>query len=187
MLNNGSFGTGVTHLPHSSASVNFGHRDTDGDTIPDILDTPATLTGNAAGSDPNIGDFVFAGSISVNDFNNANPLNVGFSNSLADMTINTIASMSFILDGGVPTPFPAIDSIYDDYTESLGFSILGLSAGTHTIDVYGIDSVGNSSNVLHFEFTSTVPEPGSLLLAVIGMIGLAQLRRGGVWRFWQRT
>jgi hypothetical protein len=183
MLNNGSFSTGVTHLPHSSASVNFGHRDTDGDTIPDILDTGSILTGTALGSDSNNGDFVFAGSITVNDFNNANPLNIGFSNSLADMTINTIVGMAFSLDGSVPSPFAALDGFYDDYTEALGFSILGLSYGLHTIDVVGVDSVGNSSNMLHFEFNSlATPEPSSFLLAIAGLMGLINVRSRRVGR-----
>jgi hypothetical protein len=178
MLNNGSVGSGITYMPHWSSSVNFGHRDTDGDTIPDILDTPATLTGNAVGSDPVDGDFVFAGSISVNDYPNANPLNFGFSNSQARMTINTIVGMAYSLDGGAPTPFAPLDAAYDDYTESLGFSILGLPMGLHTIDVVGIDSVGNPSNMLHFEFNSQlVPEPGGVLLVLMGVVELLLVRR----------
>jgi hypothetical protein len=179
MRNNGNSSTGVTHMPHWSAAHNFGLFDSDSDTIPDILDTPATLTGSASGSNPMDGDFVFAGSISVNDYPNANPLNYGFSNSQANMTINTIADAAYSLDGGALISFAALDATYDDYTESLGFSILGLSQGLHTIDVVGIDSVGNWSNVLHFEFnTQLVPEPGTMLLAVMGMIALAALRRG---------
>lgn len=177
MLNNGNFGTGVTYPPHSSSSVNFGHRDTDGDNIPDILDTPPTLSGNDAGSDPNNGDFVFTGSVSVNDLLNQNPLNIGFSNSLAEMTINTIAGAAYSLDGGLPTPFLPNDGTHDDYTEGLGFSILGLSQGLHTIDIVGVDSVGNPSNLLSFQFTSLVPEPNVLLLAFLGMIGLTNVRR----------
>jgi hypothetical protein len=178
MLNNGDFGTGATYPPHSSSSVNFGHRDTDGDTIPDILDTPPTISGNAAGSDPDFGNFVFSGSISVNDLNNQNPLNVGFSNSLADMTINTIADAQYSLDGGAYVSFASLDATYDDYTESLGFSLLSLAQGLHTIEVRGIDSVGNPSNVLHFEFTSLIPEPSAMLLAFLGIIGLVSARRG---------
>jgi hypothetical protein len=180
MRNNGNFNTGVTHPPHSSSSVNFGHRDIDGDTIPDILDTPPTLTGNAAGSDAEYGNFVFTGSISVNDFNNQNPLSVGITNSLADMTINTIAGAAYSLDGGVPTPFPSNDGTHDDYTEGLGFSILGLPGGLHTINVFGIDSVGNPSNLLQFQFTSLVPEPSTMLLVLLGIIGLGNVRRGRV-------
>ncbi|MCA9231046.1 MAG: PEP-CTERM sorting domain-containing protein [Planctomycetales bacterium] len=177
MLNNGNFVTGIPYAPHPSASVNFGHRDTDNDTIPDILDTFPTLTGNDSSSNAATGNFVFSGSISVNDYNNSNPLNVGFSNSQSDMTINTIASMSYTLDGGLPVPFPAVDGTYDDYTELLSFTIPSLSAGNHTIDVIGTNSVGNSSNLLQFSFTSTVPEPSTLLLAVVGLASLLRCQR----------
>lgn len=185
MLNNGDHAvTGATYLPHWSAADNFGLRDSDGDTIPDILDTPAMLTGGDIGSDPVLGNFVFSGDISVNDYPNANPLNAGFSNSQARMTINTITSMAYSLDGGFPTPFPSLDAAYDDYEESLGFSIFGLPMGVHTIDVVGIDSVGNSSNVLHFEFNSQlVPEPGTALLAFISLIGTMNIHRGRSFRY----
>jgi MYXO-CTERM domain-containing protein len=183
MLNIGNFSTGVPHSPHSSSSVNFGHRDVDGDSIPDILDTFPTLTGSDAGSNPATGKFVFSGSISVNDYPNNNPLNFGFSNSRSDMTINTIAAMSYVLNSGSPIPFTAIDGAYDDYTELLGFSISGFPAGLHTIDVYGTNSVGNTSNLLQFTFTSLVPEPGSLLLAAMGLVGLVHLRRRHIREF----
>ncbi len=177
MVNIGNFSTGVPYSPHSSTSVNFGHRDSDGDTIPDILDTFPTLIGDDSLSNPAAGKFAFTGSISVNDYPNANPINIGFSNSRSDMTINTIASMAYVLDAGSPVPFPASDGAYDDYTEALSFSILDLAPGLHTIDVYGTNSVGNMSNVLQFTFTSLAPEPGSLLLAAIGALGLGRLRR----------
>jgi hypothetical protein len=123
------------------------------------------------------GDFVFNGSISVNLYNNANPLNVGFSNSLADMTINTIVGMAYSLDGGAPTPVAPLDSAYDDYIESLSFTLFGLQRGLHTIDIVGIDSVGNPSNMLHFDFHSQfVPEPSAMLLALVALLGSSQLR-----------
>jgi hypothetical protein len=175
MRNNGSFSSGVTYPPSPFASVQFGHRDTDSDTIPDILDTFPTLTENSAGSNPAAGDFVFSGQVSVNDINNQNPLDVGFSNSQSDMTINTIGDAFYVLDGGGPISFSPVDSIHDDYTESLSFTLAALAAGPHTIDIYGINSVDNQSNVLQFNFTSTAPEPSSLILLTAS--GLAILRR----------
>ena len=175
MLNNGNFGTGVAYPPSVFSSGMFGHQDTDLDTIPDILDTFPTLAGDAAGSDPLTGEFDFTGSLTVNDITNANPLNVGFSNSRSDMTINTIASASYVLDSGSAIPFGALDSTYDDYTESLGFTIPGLGLGPHTIDVYGTNSVGNQSNWLSFNFT-VVPEPGTLGVLVLVLTGIAAIR-----------
>jgi len=176
MLNNGNFGSGVAHPPSPFSSVVFGHRDTDLDNIPDILDTFPTLTGSDAGSNPVAGDFVFSGSISVNDIANLNPNEIGFSNSQNDMTINTIGSAYYVLDAGTPVAFTPGDGIHDDYTEALGFSLLGLSGGAHTIDVYGLNSVDNQSNVLNFNFVSgpivPIPEPSTLLLALFGALGL---------------
>jgi len=176
MLNNGNFGTGVPFSPSPFASVQFGHRDTDLDNIPDILDTSPTLTGSDAGSNPGTGDFVFGGSISVNDITNQNPLNMGFSNSQSDMTINTISNAYYVLDAGVPVSFNPGDGTHDDYTEALGFSLLGLPAGAHTIGVYGLNSVDNQSNVLNFNFVSSpinqIPEPSTLVLAALGLLGL---------------
>jgi hypothetical protein len=182
MLNNGSFSTSVSYLPHPSASVNFGHRDTDSDGIPDILDTPAFLTGNADASDSGAGNFVFNGDIFVDDYPNANPLNFGISNTQARMTINTIVAMEYSLDGGAPVLFDAVDGDYDDYAETLGFSLFGLPQGMHTIEIAGIDSVGNFANVLNFNFMSTfiaVPEPSALALTLVAVVGaiITQRRR----------
>ena len=176
MRNNGNFGTGVPFSPSVFSTAMFGHQDTDSDTIPDILDTFPTLTGNDSGSNPTTGEFAFSGSMNVNDINNQNPLNINFSNSQSDMTINTIASASYSLDGGLAVPFGATDGTYDDYTEALGFSIPGLSPGAHAIDVFGTNSVGNPSNTLNFNI-NVIPEPSTLVLALVGLVGLAVFGR----------
>jgi len=178
MLNNGNFFTGAPYPPSPWSSDMFGFRDTDADTIPDILDTFPTLTGSDAGSNPAAGLFDFSGSIAVNDITNQNILNFNFSNSGSDMTINTIASAFYELDGGAGVAFLPVDGIHDDYFESLAFSIAGLSAGLHSIDVYGFNSVGNRSNLLQFTINVTgaaiIPEPSAVLvwslLAALGIV-----------------
>jgi len=174
MLNNGNYNTHVAFSPSVPSSQMFGFRDTDADNIPDILDTPASLTGSNAGSNPNTGFFAFAGNIQVTQLANLDPLNVGFSNSQSAMTIDTIISACYRLDSGMPVSLPAGDGSYGGYDESLSFTIAGLPYGLHAIDVYGFNSVGNSSNTLHYSF-NVVPEPATLCL--LAMSGLAVIRR----------
>jgi MYXO-CTERM domain-containing protein len=182
MLNNGNFNTHVPFSPSVPSSQMFGFRDTDADGIPDILDTLPSLTGNNAGSNPLTGLFNFSGSLEVTQLTNQNPLNVGFSNSQSAMTIDTVSSAYYSLDGGLPALFPASDGTYDGYLESLGFSIPGLAFGPHTVDVYGLNNVGNQSNTLRFNFNVTagsdIPEPCTLALLGLGALGaLRSIRR----------
>ena len=172
MRNNGNFNTGQIFDPSVFASDQFGHRDTDGDLIPDILDTTPTLTGNDTGSSGS--DFVFDGSVVVDPIDNQNPLNINFSNSQIDMTINTIASAFYTLDGSGPIALSTLDGAFGDYTESLGFTLSGLAGGDHLIEVFSMNSVDNMSNVLTFNFTA-VPEPSGLV--VLAMMSGLWLRR----------
>ncbi|MEM7474570.1 MAG: PEP-CTERM sorting domain-containing protein [Planctomycetota bacterium] len=177
MRNNGNFNTHVEYAPSESASAMFGHRDTDGDTIPDILDTNPILNGFDMGSNTTTGEFVFSGTTTVNPMDNNNPLNVGFSNSQNSMTINTITQGYYTLNGGAPIAFGATDGSYGGYTENLGFNLTGLT-GDNTINVFTRNSVDNDSNMLSFSFSSSlaVPEPGSLLL-LLGVSGTLIRRR----------
>lgn len=181
MLNNGNYSTHVPYAPSPWSSDMFGFRDTDSDGVPDILDVPPILTGSDAGSNPATGLFSFLGSIEVDELTNQNPLNVGFSNSQSDMTIDTIFSAYYMLDAGAPVLFPAVDGTYDDYVESLAFTISGLSAGLHTIDVFGFNNVGNQSNTLNFSLNvsgTQVPEPSTFILAVVAALLLGAARFG---------
>jgi len=171
MLNNGNYNTGVPYPPSVPSSQMFGFRDTNANGIPDILDTPPSLTGSNSGSNSATGLFKFSGSVEVTQLSNQNPLSPGFSNSQIAMTIDTIASAFYVLDGGTPVPFSAVDGAYDGYVESLGFELSGLAPGHHTIDVYGVNNVGNASNTLNFAFDA-VPEPSTLLLLGIGALSL---------------
>ena len=177
MRNNGNFGTGEIFDPSVWASDQFGHRDSDMDSIPDILDTTPALTGNDAGSSGL--DFLFDGSVVVSPLDNENPLNINFSNSQSDMTINTIESAFYSLDGAGPIALSALDGEFGDYMEDLNFSLTGLSAGEHVIQVFTMNSVDNMSNVLTFNFTA-VPEPSSLVVLglMMGTVFMRRRRRG---------
>jgi hypothetical protein len=168
-----------TLIPSSFTLVQMGIRDSDGDDIPDILDVPPSLSGNADASDPTLGVFRFAGSAETVALPNLNPKNVGFSNSQTDMTINWIAGAQYMLDGQPWVDIPPVDGAYEGYTESIAVTLAGLSAGLHTIDVRAINSVDIPSTALRFQFESMpIPEPSSLVLAVaVGFAGLLRRRR----------
>jgi hypothetical protein len=180
MLNNGSsllnFFTDGTYSPSASTRQAIGLRDTDGDSIPDILDTAPVVTGNIAGSNPNTGLFKFTGVIDVTAIPNQEPVNQGFSNSRNAMTIDTVTSAYYKLDGGVPVALSAADGVFDGYEEGISFTLAGLLQGSHAIDVYGLNNVGNQSDLLHFNF-AVVPEPSSVAMVVVALLSLLAYRR----------
>jgi hypothetical protein len=170
MLNN-------TLDPSDFTDVQLGHRDTDGDSIPDILDTFPLLTGGELGSDPAAGLFRFVGSTMVTTIPNLNTNQLGFSSSGAEMTINWIAAAQYRVDLGVWIDFPAADGAYDDHVEPLLLSLSGLAAGDYMIDIRTLNSVENPSVLLRFAFQSTaVPEP-SAALVVLSALPMAWFAR----------
>lgn len=179
MNNNGNFNTGVTYSPSSFSSDMFGHRDTDNDGVPDILDTTPDLFGTATEEDSVLGVFEFAGTVEVSPIQNLNPLSVNFSNSLSDMTINTIESAWYSLNGNEAVMFAAVDGDYGDYLENLNLSLTGL-VGENTIDIFALNSVDNMSNVMSFSFTgiNAVPEPaGTMAVLMFGIAAISRRKR----------
>lgn len=172
MLNN-------TLDPSEFTRVQIGHRDSDGDSIPDILDTFPLLAGGELGSDPAAGLFRFVGSTMVTTIPNLNTNQLGFSSSGAEMTINWIAAAQYRIDEGAWIDFPAADGAYDDHVETLELSIAGLTIGDYTIDVRSLNSVDNPSVPLRFAFQSAlaVPEPATAMLALAAAWPLAWFAR----------
>ena len=159
--------------PSEYTSVQVGHLDTDGDTIPDILDTTPLIAGSDAASDADAGIFSFSGMGSVNPLENNNPKTQSESGS--DITINTIDLASYNLDGLGWMTFPAADGAYGGYIELLELELSGLDVGLHTIDLRVTNSVGNHSDMESFELLVT-PEPCTLGMLCMGAAFL--LRRG---------
>jgi hypothetical protein len=165
--------------PSPFTDVQVGHRDSDADGVPDILDTLPLLSGGTFGSDPLLGVFGFVGDASVTTIPNLNTNQLGFSSSGAEMTINWIATAQYRLNEGAWIDFPAADGAYDRGIESISLAISGLAAGSYTIDVRAINSVDNPSALMRFEFQSAlaVPEPGTISLAFVAIGGLVWRRR----------
>ena len=176
MLNNGNYSTHVPFAPSPYSSQMYGFRDSDADGIPDILDTLASLTGNSTGSDPATGLFKFSGAVQVTQLANLEPINFGFSNSRSAMTIDTMAGAFYKLDDGALMGLLPQDGTWDGYSEDFAFTIPGLARGAHTIDVYGVNNVGNASNTLHFDFQA-VPEPSTVALLAAGVLALLAYSR----------
>ena len=177
MLNNGDYYSHTPFSPSPSSRQQYGLRDTNNNGIPDILDTAPSLTGGTSGSNANSGLFNFSGTLQVTTLANQNVLNTGFSNSKSAMTVDTVSGAYYSLDNAGPWAFSATDGDFNEYSEALGFSLSGLSPGMHSVDVYGMNNVGNASNTLHYSF-SVVPEPSTLSLLGVALL----LLMGHAWR-----
>jgi hypothetical protein len=118
----------------------IGWRDSDGDTIQDILDTFPDSTLEPYSPDPT-SNFTLAynGTITVVPYPNNNPHGPG-----NDVTINTIQNVQYRVNVGLWLNATAIDGAFDNATEEFNFTIEELSYGTHLIEVRGINSVGNN-------------------------------------------
>ncbi len=152
-----------------STSVNpfthgqIGTADTDGDTIPDILDTLPLILPTLVQASPTDGAFSFDGALSVD------PLE---SLGLA-ITINTISDAKFRLDGQPWESLPALDGVFDGYTEDLAFGLSDLPAGEHTLDLRVTNSVGNTADWSHTFVSTLIPLIGDL--NADGFVGVEDL------------
>ena len=173
MLNITTLALNTIFDPSTFTSVQVGHLDTDGDSIPDILDTTPIIVGSDAGSDAHAGIFSFSGTGSVNPLENNN--SVSSTESGSDKTINTIDWAFYNLDGRGWISFPAADGSYGDYVEPLELELSGFDLGLHNIDLRITNSVGNHSDIQSFELFVT-PEPCTLGVLCLGAV--ACLRRG---------
>ena len=136
--------------------IQVGHLDSDGDTVPDILDTNPLFLGSDTNSNSATGTFRFDGAIIVDPLDNLNPRNVGISNSRSAMTINTISSVEYNLDQAGWIPMLADDGQFDDDRERITLTLPGLPVGHHSIQLRGTNSVDNVSDIAVFDFTSTL-------------------------------
>ena len=93
------------------------------------------------------------------------------------MTIDTIASASYSVDGGPLLSAFATDGAFGGYSEDIGFTVTGLGAGTHLIDVLGYSSVGNAADTLHYSFTVAVPEPAAFTVLALGCLAFLRPRK----------
>lgn len=139
----------------------IGWRDTDDDTIPDILDTFPTISVDTSGNLPSVGFFQAQIDATVTPLPSPDPYE-------DDFTINTLTSAQYRVDGGSWTDLLPIDSVFGDYVEHLQLETVISPLGDHLIDFQIFNSVGNYTDH-QFLFTVT-PEPATATLAAIGFL-----------------
>ncbi|RMF95233.1 MAG: hypothetical protein D6734_05950 [Candidatus Schekmanbacteria bacterium] len=124
----------------------IGIRDSDGDSIPDILDTFPSINitplANTIFTNP---------SISVSGTAKVSPLivtnkNPGQLEENKIITINTISSVEYKIDNGSWLKASSYDGKFNGYIEGFTISTPNLSNGTHTISIRAENSVGNKTS-----------------------------------------
>jgi hypothetical protein len=159
------------------SKVQVGLVDTDGDSVPDILDSPPVLKDIATATDPDAGWFRFEATAEVTAIDNLNQYNFGFNNSGQPITINWLTGAEYRLDIGEWTALDAADGEFGDYVEGLALTLENLSRGEHLLEVRAWNSVDIPSEIATYRFFSNVPEPGAILLALTSLAAIAVYRR----------
>jgi hypothetical protein len=119
----------------------LGWRDSDSDTVPDILDVPPTASLDTYTPDPTADPTpTFTGSASVAYYPNNSPIYAG-----PDITLNRLANVQYRVDGGTWQDATASDGTFDEDTEDYTFTTSPLPGGTYTFEVRAIDSSGNET------------------------------------------
>lgn len=130
----------------------LGWRDTDGDGIQDIVDTfPKTKLASVPPAITDATTYTFRGSVQEVPYPNENPFNYG-----RHVTINTIKTTRFRVDGGTWLDAISADGSFDDAYEEFTFMISNLTVGPHTVEAYSVNSVNNAeTSILKHAFTVT--------------------------------
>jgi hypothetical protein len=125
----------------TNSKEQLGWRDSDGDGIQDVVDTFPDTTLNPYSPNPTADTtLMYTGLVAEIPYPNNNPHYLASGN---DVTINTITNVEFRVDFGNWMSAVSNDGIFDEDEEDFMFTIPQLSEGTHTIEVRGINSVGN--------------------------------------------
>ena len=123
-----------------SARGQIGWRDSDDDGILDPVDTDVGLSVLFSGSrsSPEGASWAFSGvAIDYPWDSTYRP---------ADVTINSVASVEYQVDGGLWQPASADDGVWDEALEPFTFETGVLSTDVHTVTVQAYNSVGNTSS-----------------------------------------
>jgi hypothetical protein len=122
-----------------SSKQQLGWRDIDKDGIQDIVDTYPNSTLTPYSPNPtNKSALDFTGSIKEIPYPNKNPYGTH-----QNITINTISRVEFRVDNGSWQTAGANDTLFDEADENFYFTTPPLSTGYHSIEVRGVNSVGN--------------------------------------------
>jgi hypothetical protein len=125
----------------SGTKLQVGWRDSDMDTIQDIVDTfPETML-NPYPQDPTpLQTLTYTGTATEVPYPNNNPQTHNPGN---DVTVNKIMVALYRIDGGYWNAAIPSDGFYNQPVENYGFTTFPLSHGTHMIEARAINTVGN--------------------------------------------
>jgi hypothetical protein len=125
----------------SGTKLQVGWRDSDGDTIQDIVDTFPETVLNPYPQDPTSQQILaYTGNATEIPYPNNNPQPGCPGN---DVTVNKIMMVFYRIDGGNWYPTIPSDGSYDQPMENYGFSTPPLPHGPHFIETYAMNTVGN--------------------------------------------
>jgi len=125
----------------SGTQLQVGWRDTDGDTILDIIDTFPETTVIPYTPDPTSNHIlVYTGNAMDVAYPNQNPQPSDPGN---DITLNCIVLVLYRIDGGTYMPTAPSDGAWDEWQEGYTFTTVYLPSGSHLIEVVSMNSVSN--------------------------------------------
>jgi hypothetical protein len=155
----------------SGTRLQVGWRDTDGDNILDIIDTCPETVLNPYPQDPTSNPIlIYTGSANEVPYQNNNPQPGCAGN---DVTINNIMVVLYRIDGCPWSAANPSDGIYNQPMEIYTFTTIPLPHGSHLIETYAINNVGNFDPTPASD-TVTIDNPPNtptLTGTVIGVIG----------------
>jgi hypothetical protein len=124
----------------SGTALQVGWRDTDADSILDIVDTNPITELELIDDNPS-GEyrFDFEGISSIQPYPNNNPYRAD-----NNVSINIIENVQYRINDGEWIDIPPLDEGYDNDVESFEFTTEPIPKGIHKIEVKAINSVGNS-------------------------------------------
>jgi len=129
----------------STASGQVGWKDSNANGIPDTVDTNPAFNLTAFTPDPTTqSKLTYSGK--VYDIPRAHAVCTGTGDFCysKDVTINTISSVTYRVDGGAWNSVPATDAAYDSDYETFSFTTPNLANGLRTLDVKATNSAGNT-------------------------------------------
>lgn len=136
----------------------IGWRDSDGDGILEIVDTvPNTVLGQYLPDPSDTWAPTYSGNAAVVPYPNNNPYPWG-NRPRSNISVNTIASVQYRVNGGPWQPAKATDGAFDEAEESFNFTALLPWAGTYLIEARAINSVGNAETSYSSDSLSVPPE-----------------------------
>ncbi|WP_420642075.1 hypothetical protein [Candidatus Leptofilum sp.] len=149
--------TGINQsVIHQFTVGHVGWFDSDGDTIPDPIDTIPVHTLTPP-TNPNA-DRTFTGSAQDIPWPSALPTSESWRPAYPDVTINEVVSVQYRVDNGGWAEAQPQDGSFDTSQEDYFFEPLICESGVYTVDVRAINSVGNSSTIISETINVTAPE-----------------------------